>query len=880
MHLQDKKCFFQNELLEMKEEGFVDEQTYNNIQQASNEFYSEKAEIFKNSEADYKRTSYKTQQIDKQTIRRKVLSEQQVAERKASVLLNLGVIFLFLSGLIFATTNWASLELMGKILSVTFMGGILYIGSHIAEKKLKLQKTGFALWVLTTLYIPIVGITFTYSLMWNKGIEVANPKSLLALGCIGIISTVVNILSLKKYHNKYYIWASYVTCEISLLFLIASLKINKEKIVLVTVLCVYAVLLVYMKLTSEDYKRYTRQYLMVLNEVTLLLVLFIGANVISTIPYITSLILMIVIAIYNSYAINDKYIGITLILFLPLKTLEYCTTLHLDMAVYLIPAVIILGMQYLSHKGKLDRLVGYLAVGMSFVLFNIVLISDTLFYTLGSIGICISALMLYKGIKLPKYKVVDLNNYHHILLPIYTYVLIARLPFILFNMTHTEQAVALSVSAIILCLIQYGISNKFNDMKLAYSRMSIIILMLNGFNALLNEYLAISLLLALAIFEVIGLYKKLNLVAYIINLFVGTTILVTMLKYNLDIVTITVLFGVVATMLIIAYINKQDRKYILFYTSVFMPISLAIINGNSVITAVIITSIVLGALSLIVEESNSLLILGLTLAYGIGLIIDRNLAKTSIALQLVETISISIESIFAIVLSLLGSKFFKEFRADKKYDSLTLTAIIIISLLTLLKADSYIGILITTISALCIIGANYRKLSTSVVLKLFLVLKLITSYMQILMLSQINIGDGILIIPLLTLAVCSRYYIFKDNNIGYILERVSLSVLVLKLLVNVMNFDITSTMVITTIGIIVLVISYTKKVKVYFITAIAMIVLPLIKGSLDFWLLIPWWAYLLIVGITLLTMGSIAEKNKKNHKSLKDLKDKFFKDWN
>lgn len=885
MLLQDKKWIFQNELLEMKGEGFIDEETYSSLQNASNEFYNKKSELLSNGEVGHKLNSDKQSQTYKQSIyvsksppKRKVISDQQLAERKASILLNLGVVFLFLSGLIFSTTNWDSLEAVGKILSVIFMGSILYAGSQLAEKKFKLQKTGFSLWVLTTLYIPIGGITILYSQMWSKGVRIDSPKSLLSLGLIGIISTVCNILSFKKYDSKYYMWVSYVTSELSILFLCMSLYISGGSIALILVLCPGLVLYIYLKLTNEDYKRYTRYYLMVLNQITLIILSFMSTAVALQIPFETALLIMTMIVISSSYKLNDKYIGVTFLFYIPLETLHYAIKLNSNPAIFLIPAIIALGMQYLSHQGKLDKLVGYVALSICLVVSTVVIVSNTMLYVLGVGIIFVSALLLYNSRKLSENEFAKLNKYPYIVLPLYTYILIARLPFIIFNMEYVAQATTLGVSAIILCLIQYVITDKYNDMKQSYSIMGMILLMLNGFNGIANIYLAIALFIALCVFEVIGLNKKLNPIAYVTSLIVGYILTCKVAENSSYVIAtvIAVLIGVVVTMMVVAYINKSDRKYILLCTSVFIAIPVVVLNRSAINIAVIVIATILGALSVKEEEDNAILILSLTVASAILL----NFQNLDTGVTINKTIIVIVESLLAVVLSIGGSKLYREFKSGNKYDSLTLSAIIIVSMLTFGMSKTYTDIAITTIAMLCIVGINHRKLSNSVILKLFLVLKLIVAYIQVVNLSDIDIGDGILIIPLLAWAVSSRYYIFKGKKIGYVLERMSLSALVLKLIANVMSLDTVSAMVVISIGIIVLVISYTKKVKVYFLTSTAMIVLPLIKGTLDFWTLIPWWAYLLIVGITLLTMGSMAEKNKKNNKSLKDLKAKFFKDWN
>ena len=125
-----------------------------------------------------------------------------------------------------------------------------------------------------------------------------------------------------------------------------------------------------------------------------------------------------------------------------------------------------------------------------------------------------------------------------------------------------------------------------------------------------------------------------------------------------------------------------------------------------------------------------------------------------------EILLILIEVAYTALLSILGSRFFKELKEELKFDSLTIAGIIILAIASIFSYNSYINTLTTTLGSLALVGFNIKKLDKSLTLKIFLVLRLILAYIEIVLLSHISFGDGILILPLLTWAIV--------QNIGYL----------------------------------------------------------------------------------------------------------------
>ena len=80
---------------------------------------------------------------------------EQIRERNISWALILGVILLFIGGLVFGTSNWSSMSNLFKVVFVSLVSVVFFASSYIAEKYLNIKKTAFAFMTLGSLFLPI-----------------------------------------------------------------------------------------------------------------------------------------------------------------------------------------------------------------------------------------------------------------------------------------------------------------------------------------------------------------------------------------------------------------------------------------------------------------------------------------------------------------------------------------------------------------------------------------------------------------------------------------------------------------------------------------------------------------------------------------------------
>lgn len=81
---------------------------------------------------------------------------------KGTVLFGIGVFFVLLAGVIFATTTWKILPSIAKVFTLLAAVLVFYISSFIAEKKLKLRETSITFYALGSCFLAVINISIAF----------------------------------------------------------------------------------------------------------------------------------------------------------------------------------------------------------------------------------------------------------------------------------------------------------------------------------------------------------------------------------------------------------------------------------------------------------------------------------------------------------------------------------------------------------------------------------------------------------------------------------------------------------------------------------------------------------------------------------------------
>ena len=86
-----------------------------------------------------------------------------------SIILIVGVIFVIVAGIVFATSGWRYMNGIAKTVMLMSMSAVFFAACVVSEKKLKLEKTGFAFFLLGGIFLPVSILGIAYFKLLGKG---------------------------------------------------------------------------------------------------------------------------------------------------------------------------------------------------------------------------------------------------------------------------------------------------------------------------------------------------------------------------------------------------------------------------------------------------------------------------------------------------------------------------------------------------------------------------------------------------------------------------------------------------------------------------------------------------------------------------------------
>lgn len=143
-----------------------------------------------------------------------------------SVILVIGVVFILLAGVVFTTTTWNYLNNIIKTLLI-FSVSVLFFGvGYVAERKLKLKKTGKAFYSIGCFLLPVNILAIGSFRLFGDWLSWDGDGKYL-LGAIGtILLAIASGIGTKKYKSKLYAITSLLCTYCSILLILRTLSPN------------------------------------------------------------------------------------------------------------------------------------------------------------------------------------------------------------------------------------------------------------------------------------------------------------------------------------------------------------------------------------------------------------------------------------------------------------------------------------------------------------------------------------------------------------------------------------------------------------------------------------------------------------------------------
>lgn len=180
------------------------------------------------------------------------MTKKELSERNISYILNIGVVLILLSGVIFGTTTWGFMNNIGKAVLLCSVSVLFFIISIIAKLVIKIPKSSNAFWIMGSLFFPIslLSIGFfrlfgDYLSIWGEG------KYLFGIICM---SLCLPVYIWSTYRNKSRTFAWITLINITLLFSFTALSFYPSNVIFALLLLGFNCLLFAISLMAERVK--------------------------------------------------------------------------------------------------------------------------------------------------------------------------------------------------------------------------------------------------------------------------------------------------------------------------------------------------------------------------------------------------------------------------------------------------------------------------------------------------------------------------------------------------------------------------------------------------------------------------------------------------
>lgn len=132
------------------------------------------------------------------------------AEKKSvstiNIMLILGALFIIISGLIFATTTWEFLSSGIRAVVIFFFAAVFFGISSIAERRLKLPKTGMLFYTLGSVFLPITLVAAGYFKAFGEYLSLTGGGRFILLAVTFALLSAVCIKGGCDYKSKAFTW--------------------------------------------------------------------------------------------------------------------------------------------------------------------------------------------------------------------------------------------------------------------------------------------------------------------------------------------------------------------------------------------------------------------------------------------------------------------------------------------------------------------------------------------------------------------------------------------------------------------------------------------------------------------------------------------------
>ena len=156
----------------------------------------------------------------------RVIYKKDPESRKIDLLLKLGILMIFVSGLLFATTSWDMIQDYVKALALLLFGGLFLGLSLFTERKLKLYTSSYMYWLLSISFFLLTIVGILYFGVFGEFLTYHGEGRELAFMISYLTASGLVYVTYLKFPKKYLLYVTYSCVVLFLAYAMASISLS------------------------------------------------------------------------------------------------------------------------------------------------------------------------------------------------------------------------------------------------------------------------------------------------------------------------------------------------------------------------------------------------------------------------------------------------------------------------------------------------------------------------------------------------------------------------------------------------------------------------------------------------------------------------------
>lgn len=139
----------------------------------------------------------------------KKLSKKDRKPLSFTIILIIGVLFIIIAGILFATTTWEYMSGIVKTMLILSLSAVFFAASFLSDRKFGLEKTGFAFFILGGLFLPVSVIAIAFFGLFGDGFSVETPESMVPVMLV-MLAVTSGVLALADFRYRGSVLSRYI----------------------------------------------------------------------------------------------------------------------------------------------------------------------------------------------------------------------------------------------------------------------------------------------------------------------------------------------------------------------------------------------------------------------------------------------------------------------------------------------------------------------------------------------------------------------------------------------------------------------------------------------------------------------------------------------